>query len=46
MKTKIRALFLIYSINISHKYANFHRNLLVKNHDCGQNCGQKNIYQA
>ena len=43
MKAKIRTLFLIYSINIPHKRTNFHKNLSVKNHDCGQNCGQKTL---
>lgn len=40
MKAKIRILFLIYIINIPHKCGNFYINLLVKNLDCGQNCGQ------
>lgn len=46
MKAKIRTLFLIYSIHIPHKCANFHKNLSVKNHDCSQNYGQKPLYQA
>ena len=46
MKAKIRTLFLIYSINIPHKRANFHKKLSVKNRDCSQNCGQKNLYQV
>ena len=46
MKAKIRTLFLIYSINIPYKRANFHKKLSVKNHDCSQNYGQKTLYQA
>ncbi len=46
MKTENRILFLIYSINIPHKSAYFHKNLLVKNQNHGQKYGQKNIYQA
>ena len=46
MKAKIRILFLTYTINISHKWGNFYRNLLVKNLDYGQNCGQLILLQA
>lgn len=46
MKAKIRTLFLIYSINIPYKRANFHKKLSVKNYNYGQNCGQKTLSQA